>query len=99
MQNGDETLQPRVFITLEQFTYIIFTCARQIKFARLCHWIMINLRSGHRPVIVKRALIGSKGGLKLSTIFLSCNVYHDWSIIKIWKYIVFIRWVYLCCTF
>ena len=30
----------------------------------------ITLRSsGHRPVIVKRALIGSKGGWKLSTIF------------------------------
>ena len=38
---------------------------------------------GHRPVIVKRALIGSKGGWKLSTIFLSCKVFHDWSIIKL----------------
>ena len=38
---------------------------------------------GHRPVIVKRALIGSKGGCKLSTIFLSCKVFHDWSIIKL----------------
>ena len=38
---------------------------------------------GHRPVNVKRAVIGSKGGLKLSTIFLSCNVFHDWSIIKL----------------
>ena len=54
---------------------------------------------GHRPVIVKRALIGSKGGWKLITIFLSCKVFHDWSIIKIRKYIVFIRRVYLCCTF
>ena len=39
--------------------------------------------SGHRPVNVKRALIGSKGGWKLSTIFLSCKVFHDWSIIKL----------------
>ena len=54
---------------------------------------------GHRPVIVKKALIGSKGGWKLSTIFLSCKVFHDWSIIKLWKYNVFIRWVYLRCTF
>ena len=38
---------------------------------------------GHRPVNVKRAVIGSKGGWKLSTIFLSCNVFHDWSIIKL----------------
>ena len=32
---------------------------------------------------VKRAVIGSKGGWKLSTIFLSCKVFHDWSIIKL----------------
>ena len=38
---------------------------------------------GHRPVIVKRALIGSKGEWILSTIFLSCKVFHDWSIIKL----------------
>ena len=38
---------------------------------------------GHRPVIVKRALIGSKDGLKLTTIFLSCKVFHDWSILKL----------------
>ena len=38
---------------------------------------------GHRPVIVKRAVIGSKGGCKLSTIFLSYKVFHDWSIIKL----------------
>ena len=37
---------------------------------------------GHRPVIVKRALVGSKGGWKLSTLSLSCKVFHDWSIIK-----------------
>ena len=42
----------------------------------------------HRPVVVKRAVIGSKGGWKLSTIFLSYKVLHDWSIIKLWKYIV-----------
>ena len=52
---------------------------------------------GHRPVNVKRAVIGSKGGWKLSTIFLSCKVFHDWSIIKLGN--VFIRRVYLCCTF
>ena len=39
--------------------------------------------SGHRPVNVKRAVIGSKGGWKLSTIFLSCKVFNDWSIIKL----------------
>ena len=38
---------------------------------------------GNSPVIVKRAVIGSKGGWKLSTIFLSCQVFHDWSKIKI----------------
>ena len=40
---------------------------------------------GHRPVIVKRAAIGSKGGWgwKLSTIFLSCQVFHDCLIIKL----------------
>ena len=31
----------------------------------------------------KRAVIGSKGGWKLSTIFLSCEVFHDWTIIKV----------------
>ena len=31
----------------------------------------------------KRAVIGSKGGWKLSTIFLSCKVFHDWSIINL----------------
>ena len=36
---------------------------------------------GHRPVNVKRAVIGSKG--RLSTIFLSCKVFHDRSIIKL----------------
>ena len=44
---------------------------------------------GHMPAVVKRAVIGSKGGWKLSTIFLSCKVLHDWSIIKL-------RRVYLC---
>ena len=38
---------------------------------------------GHRLVNVKRAVIGSKGGWKLSIIFLSCKVFHDWSIIKL----------------
>ena len=38
---------------------------------------------GHRPIIVKRAVIGSKGGWMLSTIFSSCKVFHDWSIIKL----------------
>ena len=42
--------------------------------------------SGHRPVIVKRAVIGSKGGWKLSTISFSCKVFHDWSIIKLREY-------------
>ena len=39
--------------------------------------------TGHRPIIVKSAVIGSKGGWKLSTTFLSCKVFHDWSIIKL----------------
>ena len=43
-------------------------------------WVM---SFGHRPVIVKRAVIGSKGWWKLSTIFLSCKLFHDWSIIKL----------------
>ena len=38
---------------------------------------------GHRLVIVKRAVIGSKGGWKLSTIFVSCKVFNDWSMIKL----------------
>ena len=33
-----------------------------------------NNEVGHRPVIVKRALNGSKGGQKLSTIFLLKSV-------------------------
>ena len=37
---------------------------------------------GHRPVIVKRALIGSKGGWILSTIFM-LKMLRDWSIIKL----------------
>ena len=37
---------------------------------------------GHRRVNVKRAVIGSEGGWKLDTIFESCKVFHDWSIIK-----------------
>ena len=37
---------------------------------------------GHIPVIVKREVIGLKGGWKFSTIFLSCKVFNDWSIIK-----------------
>ena len=50
-------------------------------FLVLClKWVMAL---GHRPVNVKRAVIGSKGGWKLSTIFLSCKVFHDWSIIKL----------------
>ena len=44
---------------------------------------LLYVPKGHRPVNVKRALIGSKGGWKLSTIFLSCKVFHDWSIIKL----------------
>ena len=38
---------------------------------------------GHRPVIVKMEGICTKGGWKLSTIFLSCKVFHDWPIIKL----------------
>ena len=58
----------------------------------LSHWypgsagrflIFATLLTGHRPVNVKRAVIGSKGGWKLRTIFLSCKVFPDWSIIKL----------------
>ena len=53
----------------------------------LCKHLGIELSTdhpdGHRPVNVKRAVIGSKGGWKLSTIFLSCKVFHDWSILKL----------------
>ena len=45
--------------------------------------VLIEMIPGHRPVNVKRAVIGSKGGWKLSTIFFSCKVFHDWSIIKL----------------
>ena len=38
---------------------------------------------GHRPVNVRRAAIGSKGVWRLCTIYLSCKVFHDWSIIKL----------------
>ena len=38
----------------------------------------VVFRKSHISVIVKRAVIGSKGGWKLSTIFLSCKVSHDW---------------------
>ena len=46
-------------------------------------WLTRKYLPGYRPVIVKRAVIGSKGRLKLSTIFLSCKVFHDLSIIKL----------------
>ena len=55
--------------------------------------IGISMSIVHRPVIVKRVVFGLKGGWKLSTIFLSCKVFHDC------KYIVFIGRVHLCCTF
>ena len=45
-------------------------------------YVLFGIAVGQRPVIVKRALIGSKGGWKLSTIFLSCKVFYDWSIIN-----------------
>ena len=50
----------------------------------LVFYLKLVMSLGHRHVIVKRALIGSKGGWKLSTLFLSCKVFHDWSIIKNW---------------
>ena len=46
----------------------------------MVHIFLMLETSSHRPVIVKRAVIGSKGGWKLSTIFISCKVVHDWSI-------------------
>ena len=49
------------------------------------HKVSANLpcREVQRPVIIKRAVIGSKGGWKFSTIFLCCKVFHDWSIITL----------------
>ena len=39
---------------------------------------------GHRPVIVRRAVVSSKGLWSAQhNIFLSCKVFHDWSIIKL----------------
>ena len=38
---------------------------------------------GHRLVIVKRAVFGSKGEWKLSRIFLSCKLFHDGSKLKL----------------
>ena len=49
------------------------------------HGILCSVPKGHRPVNVKRAVIGSKGGWKLSTLFLSCKVFYDLSIIKLGK--------------
>ena len=51
----------------------------QLVLCKMEEWL--NL--GHIPVNVKSAVTGSKGGWKLSTIFLSCKVFHDWSIIKL----------------
>ena len=83
--------------TLQRHIFKPVQYSHHVQFPMLIKWAAAW---GHRPVIiiVKRALICSKGGWKLSTIFLSCKVFHDWSIIKLWKYIVFIRWVYLRTT-
>ena len=54
---------------------------------------------GHRPVIVKRAVIGFKGGWKLSTIFLICKVFHDWSTIKLGIILYLLEGYIFCCTF
>ena len=51
----------------------------QLVLCKMEEWL--NL--GHIPVNVKSAVTGSNGGWKLSTIFLSCKVFHDWSIIKL----------------
>ena len=57
------------------------------------------LSLGHRPVIAKRALIGSKGEWILSTIFM-LKEFRDWSIIKLQESIhIITRRVYICCTF
>ena len=62
---------------LEEHVFLLAAPSRRNE----VYYILYNL--GHRPVNVKRAVIGSKGGWKLSTIFLSCKVFHDWSIIKL----------------
>ena len=42
-----------------------------------------ELGCDHRPVTVKKAVIGSKGGRKLTAECLSCKVFRDWSIINL----------------
>ena len=49
---------------------------------------------GHRPVIVKRVVIGSKGGWAqrvsgISAQYLSCKVFRVWSMINIRESIIF----------
>ena len=41
-------------------------------------------RVGHKLLIAKRAVIGSKGGWKPRDL-LKSKVFRDWSIINIWK--------------
>ena len=60
---------------------------------------LTGLGPGHRPVIVKWAVIGSKGGWKLSTIFLSCKVFHDWSIIKLGNILYLLDWYIFAIIF
>ena len=40
---------------------------------------------GHRPVLVKRVVIGSKEVGGSSALYLSFKVFRDWSIINIWE--------------
>ena len=78
-------------MTGSQFRYMLYTIidffalvpCLPLPLSQSTRHVYSNTRIGHRPVNVKRALIGSKGGWKLSTIFLSCKVFHDWSIIKL----------------
>ena len=51
----------------------------------------------HRPVIVKRAVLGSKRGWKHSTKFNS-KVFRDWSILKLRERNHIIRRENICCN-
>ena len=66
-------------------TFVIVTC--------YVGWLY-NL-FGHRPVMFKRAVIGSKGEWKLGTIFVCGKVFQNWLIIKLG----IILYIFFCFVF
>ena len=64
-----------------------YECALNVYWFVLKDVLVIYLKRvkylGHRPVIVKRAVIGSKGASGSSGHILSYKVLRDWSIINI----------------